>query len=286
MADLNSLFQNLGPTGGALMSGLTTGQELVSSMQQDQMRQAQMEEILQRTAAAKEMAPLELQSKQQAIDSAALKAKQEKQSYYNDVVGRLIPELEQIPGPARHAYMAERLKNAGLEMDAADSAWAQQHSGDELIKKLKKAHEWQLTQTPGYRQAMDVAREHSRSAENVANINAESRRAAAASKQKATDIVSQVQAGKLTPDKAAVAFSVMSEMETDPNQKLIYQQQAAAFEKLAMNLRAAQNQGKPDIGAATGLPTQQITPALGPGATPPTTSPAKPGLPPGWVLKQ
>jgi hypothetical protein len=132
---------------------------------------------------------------------------------------------------------------------------------------------------------MDVAREHSRSAENVANINAESRRAAAAGKQKATDIVSQVQAGKLTPDKAAVAFSVMSEMETDPNQKLLYQQQAAKFEHLAMNLRAAQNQGKPDIGAATGLPTQQLPPALGPGATPPTNPTNQPALPIGWSIK-
>lgn len=286
MADLSSMFQNLGPTGGALMTGLTTGQDLVSSMRQDEMRNAQMQEILQNIEQRKLTNPLDVQAKQQAVDAANLKAKQDKQEYYNKVVGDLIPELERIPGPARHAYMAQRLQNAGLPMDEVDSAWAQQHTGDELINKLKRAHEWHVTQAADYRKSMDVAREHSRSAENVANINAKSRADIAAQKaaKTAATVEQQAAAGKLSYEKAAVAFSIMA-MNADTledQQKL--QQKAAQYEQLAAKLKAAGNAGKVDVGAATNLPTTGYEPVLGGGATPPANT-NSPKLPAGWTIK-
>jgi hypothetical protein len=269
------------------MSGLTTGQDLVSAMKQDEYRQAQMADILQRTEEAKTLAPYNLQAKQQAVAAAALEAKQKEKDYQTKVVGELIPKLEQIPGPARHAYMAQHLAAAGVPMDAEDVKWAQTHTGDELVQKLKKAHEWQVTQSPEYRKAMDVERSRAASAENVANINAKSRLDVASQKaaRTAASIDQQAASGKLNYEKAAVAFSVMAMNADNLEDQQKFQEKAAQYEKLANNLRASQNVGKPDIGAATGLPTQQMPSVLGTGATPPANAPAAPGLPPGWVQK-
>ena len=164
MADLSGLFQNLGPTGGALMSGLTTGQDLVSSMQQDEMRKAQMDEILQRAAAVKEMAPLELRAKQQAIESADLKAKEDKAAYAMDVLGRSIPRLKTIQGPQRFAEYEKIFSDAGIPLDEADRKHMYAQNPDKFITDLESRHKSYLTSRPAYQQAIDVAREHSRSA--------------------------------------------------------------------------------------------------------------------------
>ncbi len=239
MADLNSLFQNLGPTGGALMSGLNMGQEMVSAQQQDQLRQAQMEEILQRAAAAKEMAPLELKVKQQAISDAEAKSKAEAVARRGDFLARHIPTIESAPGPARLATLQKLAAAEGIDIPEEHFKSLQGIGADKLPTFLKHQRENDIKNTAAYRQAMDVAREHSRSAENVANIGARSRETIADSKKKATDIVSQVQSGKLSAEKAAVAFDVMASMETDPTQRQLYQQQAEKFTLLAKQLKSA-----------------------------------------------
>jgi hypothetical protein len=286
MADLNSLFQNLGPTGGALVSGLTTGQDLASAFMQDNLRQAQLQKTQQDIAQGELMNPLLIQGKKQEIASAELEAKQKRQDYYNGVLGSLIPELEKAPAPARHALMEQRLKDAGLPLDQADRDWAQTHNGDELVSKLKKAHEWQVTQSAKYRTEMDKQKLHNQGQLDVAREQSRSREAVAAAKvsAKATDIVSQVQSGKLSAEKAAVAFDVMAATTDDPEKKIQYQQMAGRYESLAKQLRAAGNAGKVDVGAATGLPTLDMPSVLTPGATSPAT-PTKPSLPPGWSVK-
>jgi hypothetical protein len=286
MPDLNALFQNLGPTGGALMSGLTTGQDLVSSMQQDQMRQAQMDEILQRTAAQRELQPLELQAKQQAVESAKLKAKQEQEAYRDDILSKAIPQLKGLKGPQRMAEMENIFAKAGLPLDEADRQHMYSQDPDKFLSDLEARHKWSVEQKSSYRQAMDVAKEHSRSAENVANINAKSRTEAAAARnaKTASSIEQQASSGKLSYEKAATAFTVMAMNEEDPVKQKQYQDKAAQFEQLAAKLKAAGGVGKVDVGAATNLPTTGYEPVLVPGATPPAT-PTSPKLPQGWTIK-
>lgn len=286
MADLNSLFQNLGPTGGALMSGLNMGQDLVSAAQQDEMRKAQMDEIMQRVANQKEMAPLELKAKQQAIDAAATKAKQEQFDYNLDALGRALPQLKALKGPARTAGFEQILSREGVTLDDADRQHFANTNPDTLLAELESRHKAHMTSRPAYQQAIDVAREHSRSAENVANINAKSRAEAVAAKsaKTASTIDQQASAGKLTYEKAAVAFNIMAMNEEDPAKQQQYQTKAAQYEQLAAKLRSAGNAGKVDVGAATNLPTTEYTPVLVPGATPPA-NPTSPKLPQGWTLK-
>lgn len=286
MADLNSLFQNLGPTGGALMSGLTTGQDIASSFQQDQMRQAQMEEILQRTAAQKELAPLELQAKKQAITAADLKAKQERDAYRDEVLSKAIPQLKTLKGPQRMAEMEKIFTDAGLPLDEADRKHMYSQDPDKFLADLEARHKWSIEQNSKYRQAMDVAKEHSRSAENVANINAKSRENVASSRaaKTAASVEQQAAAGKLSYEKAAVAFSIMAMNEEDPKKQKDFQDKAAQYEQLAAKLRSAGNAGKVDVGAATNLPTTGYEPVLVPGTTPPA-NPNSPKLPQGWSIK-
>lgn len=277
MADLSSMFQNLGPTGGALMSGLTTGQDLASSMMQDQARQAQMDEILQRTAHQAEMAPLELQAKKQMIASNELKAKQERQSYYNDVVGRLIPELEQAPAAARHALMQERLRQAGLDLDEADMQWAQQHNGDELLKKLKKAHEWQITQSPSYRQALDVAAETSRRQVEIEGMREKAKAREAAEKGSRERTLQQDLSGAKTYQAQAVVYNnhaSKARLRGDT-------EEAVRLEALAKAATAADLQARSASGDARAAQQIQLLQGLGV----PLNVPAPGGAPAGAPRK-
>ena len=67
--DLNSMFQNLGPAGGAMLTGMQMRDTQNEQESQQAYRQAQMDEIMQRTAQQKLMNPLDLQAKQQSLDT-------------------------------------------------------------------------------------------------------------------------------------------------------------------------------------------------------------------------
>lgn len=111
----------------------------------------------------------------------------------------------------------------------------------------------------------------------VANISAAARKGAGGGK--AGSIQDLVRTGKLSAEKAAVAFASEANMTDDPEEKMNLMRQAQVYEQMAMQLRAAQSQGKIDAPGVTGLPAMNLPPALG--AQAPAAAPANPaGKPP------
>jgi hypothetical protein len=293
--DLSSMFQNLGPMGGAVLAGSQMAQAANEQKSQEAYRQAQMADIMQRTSQQAELHPLELQSKKQSLDKGAqdiekgavelekgkfdltigkLEGAVKKADAYSQLMGVAAAQLVNIPvkapgDPARHNFLAKFATDNGLDLkDPAIQGLIQQTSQippDKLPQALEAFRNKIIQQGASYRSHIDGLKLSAQSAENVARINATSREAVANAKKKATDIVGQVQSGKLSYEKAAVAFSVMSEMETDPVDKAKYLQMAQTYEQLNLNAKNAASQGKIDPGAATGLPTIQTPTVLGGG---------------------
>lgn len=96
----------------------------------------------------------------------------------------------------------------------------------------------------------------------VANINAQSRLDAAKMKGRATDIISQAQAGKLSYEKAATAFEMMANFTDDPVEAAKYKDLASRFDIANQKSRAAGRQVPVDLGAM-GVQTQAVTSNLG-----------------------
>jgi len=288
--DLSSMFQNLGPAGGAILTGMQAGDAANEQKSMQAYRQAQMEDILQKTSQQAEMHPLELQSKKQLIDKSAqdiekgkveldkakfdltvgkLEGAVKKTDAYSQLMGVASAQLSNIPPPARHAWLANFAQQNGIDPKdpAVQSIWQQtsQIPPEKLPQALEAFRNKIIQQGASYRSHIDGLKLSAQSAENVARINATSREAVANAKKKATDIVGQVQSGKLSYEKAAVAFSVMSEMETDPVDRAKYLQMAQTYEQLNLNAKNAASQGKIDPGAMTGLPTIQTPTVLGGG---------------------
>ena len=293
--DLSSMFQNLGPAGGAMLTGMQMADATNEQKSQEAYRKAQMESIMQQTANQAELHPLEVQSKKQGIDKSAqdiekgkveldkakfdltvgkLEGAVKKTDAYSQLMGTAAAQLANIPvkapgDPARHNFLAKFATDNGLDLkDPAIQGLIQQTSQippEKLPQALEAFRNKIIQQGAAYRSHIDGLKISAQSAENVARINATSRETVANAKKKATDIVGQVQSGKLSYEKAAVAFSVMSEMETDPVDKAKYLQMAQTYEQLNLNAKNAASQGKIDPGAATGLPTIQTPTVLGGG---------------------
>jgi hypothetical protein len=293
--DLSSMFQNLGPTGGAMLTGMQMADATNEQRSQEAYRKAQMEDIMQRTSQQAELHPLELQSKKQLIDKSAQdiqkgtveleKAKNDltigklegavkKADSYSQLMGVAAAQLANIPvkapgDPSRHNFLAKFATDNGLDLkDPAIQGLIQQTSQippEKLPQALEAFRNKIIQQGASYRSHIDGLKIAGQTSRDVAEIGARSREAIANAKKKATDIVSQVQGGKLSYEKAAVAFSVMAEMTDEPTDKAKYLQMAQTYEQLNLNAKNAASQGKIDPGAATGLPTIQTPTVLGGG---------------------
>lgn len=282
MADLSTMFNQLGPAGGSILAGVQLGNEQNAAKSEQAMRQAQMDKILMETDQAKQMNPLLIQGKQQELKSADLKAQADEHAYHTKVLGDIIPELEKVPnGPGqRLAYLQEYTTKRGIPLGEAE---LQQFAQDpDVLKSLKSMHEWGITENEKYRQAMDVAEMQRKSAEKIASghdaatLKAAQTRAdaIAARKQGTATIDEQVKSGKMTAEKGAVAYYGAAMVEADPTEKERLLRMASSYEQLAMNLKNAGAAGKVDVGAAANLPTQVLPPALG---TPPAATPSNSG---------
>lgn len=284
MADLSAMFTNIGPTAGAMYAGQQAGQEMVDAQAQQQLRQAQMQEILQRTANTAQMAPLELQAKQQAVDSAAFKQKQDEMQAHGALIRSMVPVLEKAPAASRHALLEQMAAAKGSPLDEADKQHLYSLNGDQLVDELKAQQNWLDTQNERYKQAELTAKSakesHLAGAEITAKAHLQGVREQIASNKAleemrigagkyakkgnaVTDIETAVKTGKMTPDKAATSFYAAAQFADNEADRTKYTQMAQAYEQLAMNLKNAGAQGKPDVGAITNLPTQNIPPALG-----------------------
>ena len=153
--DLSSMFQNLGPAGGAIVSGMQMADAANEQKSQETYRKAQMEDIMQRTSQQAELHPLELQSKKQLIEKGTQDLEKGKvdleKSKYDLTVGKLegavkkvdaytqllnaaALQLQNIPvkapgDPTRHNFLAKFATDNGIDLkDPAIQGLIQQTS--------------------------------------------------------------------------------------------------------------------------------------------------------------
>ena len=181
--DLSSMFQNLGPAGGAILTGMQAGDAANEQKSMQAYRQAQMEDILQKTAQQQELHPLEIQGKKQLIDKGAqdlekgklelekgkfdltigkLEGAVKKADAYSQLMGVASAQLANVPAPARHAWLANFAQQNGIDTKdpAVQSIWQQtsQIPPDKLPQALDAFRNKIIQQSAAYRSHIDGLR--------------------------------------------------------------------------------------------------------------------------------
>jgi hypothetical protein len=186
--DLSSMFQNLGPAGGAILTGMQAGDAANEQKSMQAYRQAQMEDILQKTSQQAEMHPLELQSKKQLIEKGTqdlekgkvdlekskfdltvgkLEGAVKKADFYSQLMGVAAAQLANIPvkapgDPSRHNFLANFAKENGIDTNdpAVKSVWQQtsQIPPDKLPQALDAFRNKIIQQSAAYRSHIDGLR--------------------------------------------------------------------------------------------------------------------------------
>jgi len=223
MADLSTMFNQLGPAGGSILAGVQLGNEANAAKQEQAMRQAQMDKIMMETDQAKLMNPLLVQAKQQELAAGELKARQEKDAYRDEVLGKAIPVLSQVQGPARYAAAEQLFSQAGIPLDDADRKHLFSLDPDAMLKELKAKHEWSVTQNKDYRKSVDVANINAASHKYSADTSAAAQRYAADSR------------AKLAKDRASAEKTLQQDLSSAKN----YQAQAVVYSNHAEKARLA-----------------------------------------------
>ena len=220
--DLNAMFQNLGPAGGSLLTGMQMADATNEQRSQEAMRKAQMDEIMQRTAQTALMNPLELQAKQQAIASADMKAKQEKNAYRDEILTKAIPEIEKEPPLRRHARLEQIFNQAGLPLDDTDRQAFYNMQPDELVKNIKAKHEFNVKNSPDFMKAM--AQEELRKTSHLEGIRL------TGNTQKEIEGMREAAKQKLAQEKGSLEKSLQQDLsgaKTYQAQSVVYANHAA-----------------------------------------------------------
>lgn len=281
MDGLEALTAPVGATMAGYNAGLKTARDYEEQQNQQALRNAQMQEIMQRTAAAKEAAPLELETKRLANEKTQLANKAAQMDAYSETLSRVSAGLEDVPAASRHARLIQSLQGSGVDMANPEIAsFVEQMknvSGDQLPSVLSKLNERLITESSKYKTELAKANVQKAShlegiqmqgqtQRDIEQMRIKSREGIADAKTRGTaNIQELVRSGKMTAEKAAVALYGAAQFAEDPVEAQRLMQMAGQYEQFAMQQRQAQSQGKPDVGAMTGLPTQTLPPALGTG---------------------
>lgn len=147
----------------------------------------------------------------------------------------------------------------------------------DFTKQLsKRIGDQLLTMNPGARAQMysadvqaSASRYHSdkaaESAKYVADKNAEAKVMVANTKAKVLDLEELVLAGKMAPERAAIAAKLQADKATDPEIKEMWQNQASRWERFVYNKAAAGHEGAAQLDTENGGIKSRVTPpALGP----------------------
>lgn len=191
----------------------------------------------------------------------------------NEIHGQLAAWLRgtgsQVPPTERVRVVMDRL---GVKDPDGSVAAGLLQNINRLPQVLEDQHKHVIQNSSGYmtqqlKEEGDTKRTGmtTQAMRDVANINAASRENVQGMKSsdKAGSIIEAVKIGKLTYEKAAVAFSTMADLETDPKLAAQYREMAGKYEQAALSKAAAGVTGKLDVGAQTGMPTQQPKTVLG-----------------------
>lgn len=222
--DLSSMFQNLGPAGGAMLTGMQMADATNEQKSQEAYRKAQMDEIMQRTANQAEMHPLEIQSKKQGIEKSTQdlekgKVELEKAKYdltvgklegavkkadsYSQLMGVAAAQLPNIPAPARHAWLANFAQQNGIDANdpAVRSIWQQtsQIPPEKLPQALEAFRNKIIQQSAAYRSHLDGIRAQGQTQKDLEQM--------------------RIDAGKYNKNKVATDVGSMLLKAKDPTQK-------------------------------------------------------------------
>jgi hypothetical protein len=210
--DLSSMCQNLGPAGGAIVSGMQMADAANEQKSMEAYRKAQMDEIMQKTAQQAEMHPLELQSKQQLIEKGTQDLEKGKvdleKSKYDLTVGKLegavkkvdaytqllnaaALQLQNIPvkapgDPTRHNFLAKFATDNGIDLkDPAIQGLIQQTSAipaDKLPETILDFSNKLALSKPNIVAKIAEIKQQGKNQIEVARIGAAARENAAAAK--------------------------------------------------------------------------------------------------------
>lgn len=143
MDGLEALVKPIGPS----MEGFNAGQETARKYEEQQnqqgLRQAQMQEILQNIEQRKQTNPLDLQSKQVKLQSDKLDAAIKQNETYLDFLGKAGTVLESVPAlpGQRHAVLNQMLAGSGID--------AKNPEVQQVMKQLEQVPADQLPKTLG-----------------------------------------------------------------------------------------------------------------------------------------
>ena len=283
MDGLEALVKPIGPS----MEGFNAGQETARKYEEQQnqqgLRQAQMQEILQNIEQRKQTNPLDLQSKQVKLQSEKLDAAIKQNETYLDFLGKAGTVLESVPAlpGQRHAVLNQMLAGSGIDAKNPEVQQVmkqlEQVPADQLPKTLGTLRDRLVQTSSAYQQKkmeMDAHIKQTQITADASRYATDQRANAAAAKNKGVaSIQEQVRSGKMTAEKAAVAMYGAAQFEADPTEQQKLLDMAKQYEQFAMNQRNAAAAGKVDVGAAANLPTQTLPPALG------APAPAAPAAP-------
>ena len=115
MDGLEALTSAVGPGMSAYNAGVDTSRKYEEQQNQQTLRQAQMQEIMQTMKQRELTNPLDVQHKQLQNETAQFEQKIKKNTAYSDVLERAAPMLEAVPPAARHAQLMNMVQSHGLD---------------------------------------------------------------------------------------------------------------------------------------------------------------------------
>lgn len=280
--DLNSMFQNLGPAGGAMLTGMQMADTEKAAAMEQQVQNARLQEIMQRAQQTAQTAPLDLKLKEQQLAANDLKSKAEQHKMRTEALGSMIPDLKSIPDlpGARTAYLIDTMHRRGLPLDQADI----EHIGKQqnLVKYLEDKHKWAIEEDAKYRKALDL-----QDSKNAAAMAAAQAKAAAAA-----------QAAAAKAARTATVEQDLSKAKTHQAQSVVYANHAAQarqrgdsveadrLETLAKQAQANDLKARAAAGDAAAQRQMQLLQGITGGAITPPAAGGAPALPTGWTIKQ
>ena len=235
--DLSSMFQNLGPAGGAILTGMQAGDAANEQKSMQAYRQAQMEDILQKTAQQQELHPLEIQGKKQLIDKGAqdlekgklelekgkfdltigkLEGAVKKADAYSQLMGVAAAQLVNIPvkapgDPSRHNFLAKFATDNGLDLkDPAIQGLIQQTSQippDKLPQALEAFRNKIIQQGAAYRSHIDGLKIQGQNQKDIESMREAAKAKLQAEKGNLEKSIQQDLSGAKTFQAQAVVFS-------------------------------------------------------------------------------
>lgn len=295
--DLSSMFQNLGPAGGAMLTGMQMADATNEQKSQEAYRKAQMDEIMQRTANQAEMHPLELQSKKQGIEKSTQdlekgKVELEKAKYdltvgklegavkkadsYSQLMGVAAAQLPNIPAPARHAWLANFAQQNGIDANdpAVKSIWQQtsQIPPEKLPQALEAFRNKIIQQSATYRSHLDGIKEQGKNQITIEGMREAAKQKLAQEKGNLEKTLQQdLSAAKTYQAQSVVLNNHASKARLRGDTEEATRLEALAKEATIRDLQARSAAG--DAQAAQRLQAIQMVMGGG-GATPPAASAA------------